>query len=82
MSVKCNDLWIGFDAAHYYDKVCAKTATEYFDLNEWEQKGLRMMDVALESVPDIHNFAPSHRSFEFMEQECHSIIDQLINQAA
>jgi len=72
LPISCDDLWVGFDAAHYGDLRCKDTAKKYF--------------------PDCHeieNFATfderypghAHRSYQYMEKECKSIVDQIIKQA-
>jgi hypothetical protein len=74
----CEDQWVGFDAAHGDDKPCIKTAKEYFgetDSIKWLEKNSSIMD------DDDWFWRPSvHRTFQYMEQECKSIIDQLIEQ--
>lgn len=69
LSVPCNDIWIGFDCVHWNDFADAEAHKKYFG-------------------EEFHNAnatwfgAPSHlqttKGFNYVENECHSIIDQLI----
>lgn len=69
LDISCNDFWVGFDAAHFGDKGCAETAIKYFpDSNK----------AATFAVDDEFS---THKTYEYMEGECKSIIDQLTEKA-
>jgi len=68
MSSPCNDFWIGFDAGHCDDSPCYSTAAKYFP----EKK-----DYYLNLLKDDIWDSEDHKSYEFMENECKSIIEQL-----
>lgn len=74
----CEDLWLGFDAAHGGDLACYETSRKYFP------------DIcSIESVKSLEKFwkqfeelNAKHRSYEYMENQCKSLIDQVIEQRA
>ena len=64
----CNDLWIGFDAAHALDRHDMVKAKHYFpDLEQ---------DI-IDSFNRVAKYG-KHRTYSYIEAECHSIIDQLV----
>lgn len=70
LPVYCEDTWVGFDAAHAWDLEDMETAERYFP------EGNRYVQYRKENpMPDFGD--SFHRSYEYMEKECHSIIDQL-----
>ena len=71
LSVPCNDKWIGFDAAHAWDKQCMETSEKYF--GETDSIKSRKEN----PWPQFYEHV-WHRSYEYMEKECHDIIDQLL----
>lgn len=80
----CNDMWLGFDAAHWGDMRDMDQAKKYFT-------GVSRFDATFEILNELHkdvhameSQSPqfSHKTFEYMENECKSIIEQLIEQAA
>lgn len=79
---KCTDKWIGFDAAHVYDKPCRVTTEKYFNLSK-EKDEMRILFDTLEAFqladPD---FGETHKSYAYMVNECRSLINQLVKQAA
>lgn len=84
LPVPCNDTWLGFDAAHWGDMRCSDTALKYFGDDPIAKKGIEYLK---EIHADIHemelnNPEFSHKTFEYMEEQCKYLIDQLIEQAA
>ncbi len=70
LPISCEDFWVGFDAAHHNDAKDMELAEKYFPDNEYVQ-----------FRKNNHDFYVSdgiHRTFEYMEKECHSIIEQLL----
>lgn len=71
LPIPCDDFWIGFDAAHCWDKPCVKTIEKYFgntDYLKFKKENAWM---------DIHDDDAAHRSYKYMELECLKVIDQL-----
>lgn len=73
LTVPCNDMWIGFDCGHCYDRTDTESFKKYYGEEEYEKK--QSFFNAMNS-PDT-----TVRNFYYVEQECHSIIDQLIQAA-
>jgi hypothetical protein len=71
LPMPCEDFWIGFDAAHWYDSPDPVAALKYFGENT---ESVRRKNWS-ESLACFD--AVKHRTFEYMESECFSIIDQL-----
>lgn len=80
----CNDMWIGFDAAHYGDMRDMEQAKKYFG-------GLPRFDKTFEIINELHKEVHememrdphcSHKTFDYMAEQCKFMIDQLIEQAA
>jgi hypothetical protein len=69
LPIPCEDLWIGFDAAHYGDARDIDRTIKYFGELE---PGIEESYRSLNFPEDIH------RTFKYMEQNCFSIIDQLL----
>lgn len=81
LPIHCDDTWVGFDAAHFRDLEDIETAERYFP------EGNRYVRYRKENpmfgLDDMPGFGRSvHRSYAYIEHECHSIIDQLIEVAA
>lgn len=76
LTVPCNDMWVGFDCGHCYDSCDQEAMRKYFgdDLMETKKTFIECMDML-----DHHQMV---KDFEYVEGECHSIIDQLITKAA
>jgi hypothetical protein len=76
----CEDLWLGFDAAHGKDLACFETARKYFgesdELNEME----RIWKPIEHLFRKDDTSTPSHKTYKFMEHECKALIDQIIEQ--
>jgi len=71
--VPCNDTWIGFDAAHCDDSSCYATARKVFG----DQNG--RYDLIEEITKPIRDYpGMTHKTYDYMENECKYLIDQLI----
>lgn len=68
LDVHCDDIWIGFDAAHYLDASCVDTSVKYFG----ETRQTKFMRENTEFYENVF-----HRSYKYMEEECKKLIDQL-----
>jgi len=84
LTTPCNDMWIGFDAAHYGDTRDFKKAKHYFGSNEKELLQIEIMEEIHKDVDKIERKDPncSHKTYDYMVEECKSVIEQLIEQAA
>lgn len=69
LPIPCNDFWVGFDAAHWYDSVDLEKSQEYFGETEY----IKFMKESHSDFMDVTN-----KSYEYMENECKGIIDQLL----
>lgn len=80
----CTDMWIGFDAAHYLDMRDFEAAKKYFGGQPKQHFQINLMEDLHKEIDDMERRDPhcSHKTFEYMENECKSIIEQLIEQAA
>ncbi len=79
LDTPCADLWIGFDAAHAGDLADLDKALEYF---ENEPGIIEYKRITEESFNKLYQLGERHRNYEYMEKECHNIIEQLIMIAA
>lgn len=67
----CNDLWMGFDCAHYGDAKCIETSEKYFGETEWTK--------VVKNEPHIcMDRGEIHKSFKYVERHCKKVIRQLI----
>lgn len=73
---QCTDKWIGFDAGHYLDISCMDTAEKYFGETRWIKFKKENPGIILD---DKHS---EHRTYSYMENQCKSLIDQLIEKEA
>jgi hypothetical protein len=80
LPVACDDLWIGFDAAHAWDLPCYNTAIKYFSDEPDELDRINSLAECRMGLGVDYN--ASHKTYGFMEAECKSIIDQLIERKA
>ena len=80
----CNDMWLGFDAAHFGDMRDMEQAKKYFG-------GTPRFDATFEMINELHKEVHememrdpncSHKTFSYMADECKHLIDQIIEQAA
>jgi hypothetical protein len=71
LPIACNDLWIGFDAAHYMDKHDMVLAKKYFP--DLEPEIVRAFS---DGIIGEHG---RHRTYQYMEDQCHYLIDQLVD---
>jgi hypothetical protein len=71
----CGDKWIGFDAGHGYDIHDVEKALLYFGDDNENLKYIKERD-----WPNLFLREPAAqiRNFEYMENECKSLIDQII----
>jgi hypothetical protein len=72
---KRDDLWIGFDAAHYKDKGCLETIRRYYGNGELYQTQEKLAET--QKKLGLLEFG-EHRTYAFMEKECKDVIKQLI----
>ncbi len=72
----CNDFWVGFDCAHAGDGHDKELTKKYFGKQTFSDDYYDAME-SMTLYGQIH-----HRSYGYVESECHSIIDQLIQVAA
>jgi hypothetical protein len=70
LPIPCNDFWVGFDAAHHLDAKDMELAEKYFPDNGYVE--------FKKNNPDSFDSLGIHRTFYYMEKECHSIIEQLL----
>lgn len=84
LSIPCDDMWLGFDAAHYLDMGDFETAKKYFGENADLMLGINLREQLDQEVGELERQDPnfSHKTFDYMVNECKSLIDQLIEQAA
>lgn len=83
LDTPCADLWVGFDAAHCDDLGNLETAMKYFGHIEQSRRSIEALNsVTEQSYIALHKLGCVHRTYEYMEKECHHIIDQLIQVAA
>lgn len=71
LSHPCEDKWIGFDCAHCYDGHDWEKVAEVF--GEKESILSREYLSAMDAFPEV-----TRKSYDFVVEECQSIIDQLI----
>jgi hypothetical protein len=71
LPIACNDMWIGFDCGHLWDKPDLEATRKYFG-EEYVKKH--------QSFFDLIGFYPTAqiRDYSYVESECKSIVDQLI----
>jgi len=75
LPIPCDDLWIGFDCAHYNDKHDFETAKKYFgNIDQDIIDSFGRVDDAL----DMWGGRAAHRTYDFVEDECKYIIRQII----
>jgi hypothetical protein len=73
LPVHCNDTWLGFDAAHSGDIGCYNKARRIFGDQDGRYNLLEELNKPFHRFPSV-----THKSFEYMENECKYLIDQLI----
>jgi hypothetical protein len=71
-------MWIGFDCGHYLDKCDVKMFRKYFGEEEVEKKQSFFNAI---NHDDIET-GQTVKDFNYVEQQCHNVIDQLIQVAA
>lgn len=82
LTTPCNDIWIGFDAAHWGDTRDYEKAKKYFGHNEEEKIQINLSELLYKDVDKLERQDSyfSHKTFDYMVSECKSVIDQLIAQ--
>jgi hypothetical protein len=70
LSTPCTDVWIGFDAFHSGDLPDMELAEKFFPNDKFV--------VHFKENPMPRAEGSRHRTYEYMENECRSIIDQLL----
>ncbi len=79
----CEDMWVGFDAGHCNDIPDVEKASECFPyLREVKKDHLIRMSHMFEALLQDGTPNNSLKDFAFMENECRSVIEQLIEKAA
>lgn len=72
LKTPCNDLWLGFDCAHSGDGKDIALIEEYYGANSGQVK-------FYEQYPQfLFHEGETVKEFDYVERECHSIINQLI----
>jgi len=76
LPIACNDLWIGFDCAHWGDMRDLETSKKYFP----EDMAIEMYQELHKEIHEMEKQDPhfSHKTYDYVEKECQSIIDQLL----
>ncbi len=75
LTTACNDMWIGFDCGHCYDSCDEDAMRKYFGDEAVEEK--RSFINAMNGYPE-----QTVKTYQYVQKECESIIDQLIQKAA
>lgn len=76
LPVPCADFWVGFDCAHAGDGHDKELTQKYFKRQIFSDEFYdTFAGFSLDGIV-------VHRTFDYVEGECHSIIDQLIKAAA
>jgi hypothetical protein len=73
----CTDKWLGFDAGHGGDMMDGEAAIKYFpNLRPIQKQHIEEMNRILGMA---HHYPSAVRTKNYMEKECKSLIEQLIN---
>lgn len=72
LTIACNDTWIGFDCGHYYDLPDVEAYKQYFGDYEY--------NLRKDFFDCFRGNYATLKKFDYVEQQCKSIIDQLIEQ--
>jgi len=78
LSTPCNDFWIGFDCGHCWDHSDVEAFTKYFGEEEAKEKKTFFDAMNLQDFEETG----SVKTYQYVEAQCQSIIDQLIEKAA
>lgn len=76
LPVHCNDTWIGFDCAHAYDGYDRDLTKKYFGKETFSDEFYSAMSGFGLRGEVIH------RTYDYVESQCKSIIDQILQVAA
>ena len=72
LDTPCNDMWIGFDCGHYDDLCDTKAFVKYFGEDQYIEKQ------GFFNVMNLYSEGKTVKNFDYVESECLSIIEQLI----
>jgi hypothetical protein len=76
---QCTDKWIGFDAGHGFDIVDLQCVKKYFpDLREARLDHV----ISMAHLFERHGDDAAIRTFDYMEEQCKYLIDQLVEKEA
>jgi hypothetical protein len=79
----CADLWIGFDAAHSDDLGSFDTALKYFGHLPEAKRGIETLkSITEDGYRCLQDLGCTHRTYEYMEDQCKYLIDQIIERKA
>lgn len=67
-----SEMWIGFDCGNFNDLFDVDACKKYFGEEHYQRK------MAFFNILNFYIVGRSLKTFEYVEKECHSIIDQLI----
>lgn len=71
-----NEIWIGFDCGHWRDMCDVEMFKKYFGEEEFQAKKLFF------ECMDHSYLGQTVKQYDYVEQQCHHVIDQLIQVAA
>ena len=71
LNTPCNDMWIGFDCGHCWDRADTEAFRKYYGEEQYEAKQ------SFFNVMNSHD--TSVKGYHYVEKECQSIIDQLLD---
>lgn len=74
LTTPCNDMWIGFDCGHFDDGIDKEALRKYFGDEAYEKRRI-YIEGNLGTYQTV-------KYYPYVEQECKSIIEQLIDKAA
>lgn len=74
LDIPCNDMWIGFDCGHCYDAIDVDALRKYYGDKAIEEKESFIRAMNSDHTQTI-------KPYSYVEKECHSIIEQLIEAA-
>ncbi len=77
LETPCNDMWIGFDCGHYRDKCDVEAVRKYYGEEAYESKKSFFQAMNHDDI----DLGQTLKPYAYVEEECHSIIDQLIKAA-
>ncbi len=78
LPILCKDMWIGFDCGHFNDKCDVKMFRKYFGNKMYKEKK-PFFDAMKHSHIEL---VQTVKDYDYVERQCHHIIEQLIEKAA